>query len=159
MPERVEDRKLNPQIVDIYVGKRNLREISIYPLSLGDQRKLTGIISEAINSFFSMHSGEINDIDPQFIAFCLGLIDKNIENLSEMITDEGVEILDEITNDQLSKIIEIVYTQNYDKPVKNVLRLFEKSQKSVSERPSQPSVSPTATGSPTSTRRVSRKED
>ena len=161
MPERNEDKKLNPQIRTVDVGKKGLREISIYPLSMKDQTELTDIISEGLSAFFEMNGDKKDQIDPAFIAFAIGLIKKNIGKVVDAITGEGEEILEEITNLQLSEIIEIVYLGNYDTPVKNVMSLFmgEETEKSPLERPLQQSVKSTDINSKTSIKRATVKED
>ncbi len=43
-----EQRKINPQIMEIEIGIREMRKIKIYPLSMSDQLGLTNMISTAI---------------------------------------------------------------------------------------------------------------
>ena len=66
MPERNEDRKLNPQIRIVEVGKKDLREVSIYPLSMKDQTDLSDIISEGLSAFFEMHGDKRDEISDVF---------------------------------------------------------------------------------------------
>ena len=160
MPERNEDRKLNPQIRIVEVGKKDLREVSIYPLSMKDQTDLSDIISEGLSAFFEMHGDKRDEISPVFVSFALGLIKKNIGKVVDAITGEGEEILEEITNLQLSRIIEIVYLENYDTPVKNVTSLFMgEEEKSPLERPLPQSAKSTDINSKTSIKRATVKED
>ena len=161
MPERAEDKKLNPQIRTVDVGKKDLREVSIYPLSMMDQMSLSDLISEGLSAFFEVHGDNMDQIDPKFIAFAIGLIKKNIGKVADAVTGEGEEILGDITNLQLSEIVEIVYKENYDTPVKNVLSLFQGEEKEefLSERPLPQSAKSTDTGSKTSIKRATVKAD
>ena len=64
----------------------------------------------------------------------------------------------EISNQQLAEIVRIVYQDNYEKPVKNVMSLFQMEKiQSVLERQSQQSVKDTVTNLKTSTKRASKK--
>ena len=83
---------------------------------------------------------------------------KNIGKIADAVTGEGEEILEEVTNLQLSRIIEIVYLENYDTPVKNVMSLFTGEEKSPLERPLPQSARSTDTGSNPSIKRATVKE-
>lgn len=153
MPD--EDRKqLNPQIAKAEIGRRNLRNIEIFPLSVGDQLSMTSIIGEAVALLDSSGGGDIEmagvllqilkDNVPLILGF---VIDDEKENVEELLKD--------ITNDQAIKIAEIVFEQNFASLVKKVQGLFEKvnemmSESSLSKRPSPQSVKSTDTDLTTS---------
>lgn len=118
--------EINPQIRAIKIGVRDLREISILPLSIGDQGKLSDIISKAIKTF--VDSGKAKLQDEAFIGEVLELVSKNIGSILELIVDDKVSskrLLNEITNKQALNIAEIVYEENYADIVKKVQGLIE----------------------------------
>jgi len=161
MPEKKHDKRINPQIKSVEIGILKLRKIKVYPLSMSDQLSLTDIINEAMKSFFESSKGG-EDENLVFVSFIVKTIQDNIKVILKFIVpDEKPEaIMKEITNQQLSEIIRIVYQDNYEEPVKNVTSLFptEKIQ-SVLERQSQQSVKDTITNLKTSTRKASKKGD
>jgi hypothetical protein len=137
MPESSDDKKLNPQVRSVEIGKRTLRNLSIYPLSLSDQLSLTDIINKGLNAFLQMSPDESDEGMMQFISFILELIKKNIERIIEMITDEDKKVLEDVTNVQLMEIVEIVYEENFEGPLGKLKSLFPEVK-----RPEQSSPSP-----------------
>jgi len=151
MPEK-ENARLNPQIVDVEIGIRELRKIKIYPLSMKDQLDLTNLIVEALN----VQVNEKGSTDLS-IAFLVGLIRDNLEKVLKMATDEE-NIMSEISNVQAMEIAEKLFDVNFASVAKNFKSLSEKAMNMFqSERPSQPSVSDTGTDSNTSTKEVTEK--
>jgi len=85
----------------------------------------------------------------KFVSFILGLIKDNVGRIIKYISEEDESVLKDISNDQLANIVIIVYTENFEGPVKKVLDLFQKEEKSSSpqsKKLAQPSVRHTATG-------------
>ena len=146
MPEN-ENVKLNPQVTDVEIGIRNLRNITIYPLSMGDQLKLTDMIIKAITDQVGAGSGA--DLS---VAFIVKVIHENIGKILTMVSDEKETVLDELSNSQALAIAEILFDVNYGSVAKNFKSLSEKlAGLFQSGRPLPPSVSDTAIGSTTST--------
>ena len=159
MPEKKHDKRINPQIKNVEIGILNLRKIKIYPLSMADQLELTELINKVMKSFFeSDRDGE--DETLVFVSFIVKTIQENIGTILGFVSPNeiSVEIMKEITNQQLSEIVRIVYQDNYEKPVKNVMSLFptEKIQ-SVLERQSQQSAKDILTNLNISTKKASKK--
>lgn len=159
MPEKKHSERINPRIKNVEIGILNLRKIKIYPLSMHDQLSLTDLINEAMRSFFeSDKDGENENLI--FVSFIVKTIQDNIKKILKFVApDEKPEtVMKEIDNYQLSEIVRIVYQDNYEEPVKNVMSLFptEKIQ-SVLERQSQRSVKDTITKLKTSTGKASKK--
>ena len=159
MPEKKHDKRINPQIKSVEIGILKLRKIKIYPLSMADQLELTELINKTMKSFFeSDRDGE--DETLVFVSFIVKTIQENIGTILGFVSpnETPVKIMQEITNQQLSEIVRIVYQDNYEGPVKNVMSLFptEKIQ-SVLERQSQRSVKDTITKLKTSTGKASKK--
>jgi len=119
-------KELNPQITNVKVGKRNLREITIYPLSIGDQIKMSDLITKALQKFFlGSKKGDV-----EYVTFLLELIRKNMIRILEYVMEEKVSnaFLDDITNFQLSEIAKIIYEVNYESPAKNVESLLSQAK-------------------------------
>ncbi len=157
-----DSKKLNPQIATTKIGRRNLRELKVYPMSLGDQLATTSVIKEAFTAF-----GSAGD-DVETAAIAIGLLEQNIPLILGYIVDtdkENVEeLLKDITNTQAVDIAEIVFEQNYESLIKKVRGLFEKMMNQAetiqtSKRPLQQSVKSTDTDLKTSTKKDSEKAD
>jgi len=124
MSEELKD--LNPQITSVKVGKRNLRKIKIYPLSVGDQIKMSDLITKMLQKFFA--GSDKGDIE--YVTFLLDLIKKNIIRILEYVMEEKVSntFLDDVTNFQLSEIAKIIYEVNYESPAKNAESLLSQAK-------------------------------
>ena len=142
---------LNPQITDVEIGIRNLRKIKIYPLSVAQQWEMSDLITVAIQAFVKRESGN----DYEFVSSLLSLIRENLSKALALVTDlneqECDELFKEMTNTQVAKIIETIYTVNY-KPLEKNAQSLLKAILNVSQsgRPSPTSVSDTTTASVTS---------
>lgn len=136
--------KLNPQITSIEIGVRDLRTITIYPLSMADQFSMDKVITEAMSIF------NIDDIDNEIelVGFVFKIIQDNLKLAIELVTDKeerGTEsLLNEMTNLQITDLIRIIFEVNYETQIKNLKGLFEKAKKLFQpKRPSLQSVSDT----------------
>ncbi len=131
------EARLNPEISKATVGVRELKEITVYPLSMADQLSMTNLISEAIKGFFEREDTS----DVEFAKFLSDLIQKNLETILTMITDEGQADLGDITNNQAVEIAETVYEVTFGSLVKKVKSLLEKVKEQFpSGRPSLTSL-------------------
>ena len=166
MPDKRTKQKLNPEIVDIEVGVRSLRKITFYPLSAADQLKMTKILEEVFEEMVEISiGGEDKESLVVFFKKILEIVRENINVIIAMVCDEEPdELLTDLTNSQLTKIIEYVYVTNFEGPLKNLVSLFQKGGESedwmklVSSQFAQPSVKSTDTDSKTSTEKVIEKE-
>jgi len=129
MPEKDEVKrsaKLIPQVAEVTVGIRDLREIKVYPLSMADQLKLTDLITTALQEFTD--AGEVNDM--VFVGAVIEMIKSNIGRIISMVSDEdGDKILEELTNEQALEIAEAIFDMNYGILGKNLKSLGEKARK------------------------------
>lgn len=124
-----DDRTLNPQVTDVLIGIRNLRKVSIFPLSMHDQMELNNVVTEAVRAFFEMSAEDSEEGLVSFIQFMLGLIQENMTNVIGLITDENPkDILKEISNVQAMEIAGVIYDQNYESLVKNLKSLLQGSR-------------------------------
>ena len=145
MPE--EQERLNPQITDVEIGIRNLRKITVYPLSMSDQLKLTDMVTKSATEQMAKGDGDI-----AIVQFVLQLIQENLAKIITMVTDEKADVLEDMSNSQAVEFADVLFDVNYGAVVKNFKSLSAKlTGLFQSERPSPPSVSDTATDSTTST--------
>lgn len=120
------EKQLNPQIREVLIGTRELRKVTIYPLSAADQFKLSDIIQKGMAMFFEQNADDA--FGPEMIAAVMELIKENIGSIIKIVAPSirADVFMKNVTNDQLSEIIGHVYRDNYEKPVKNVMSLFER---------------------------------
>jgi len=133
--------RLNPDIRDLDIGVRELRTITIYPLSFRDQEKVTAIIKDTLSAF-----GDVTktvDLDPEtglpldskqmlveLVTFVISAIESNLEGIVKLtLADEkgNKDIFKEITNNQMIRLCEIIYEVNYDflsKVTKKAIRMW-----------------------------------
>ena len=147
MPEN-EEKKLNPQITDVEIGVRNLRKITVYPLSMSDQLKLTDLITKSVTEQLAKADGG----ELSLVSFIIKMIQENIGKIITMVTDEDAKVLEEISNSQAVEIADILFDVNYGTVAKNFKSLSEKLTGLFQPgRPSPQSVNVTDTASGTST--------
>ena len=159
-------QQLNPQVMDVQIGIHDLRTIKLYPLSVGDQMKMTSLLGETIASFVA--SKEAKD-EVRMIGFFIKIVNSNLARFLGLATCEEPEgdkypkaevLLCDITNLQASNIAEAIYVMNYETSIKNFQSLFEKVKKLFpSERSLQQSAKDTLTDLETSLESPSEKED
>ncbi len=115
--------KLNPEIKKATIGVRELKEITIYPLSMADQLSMTNLITGTVRRFFEK---DPNVSDVEFAQFLSKLVEENLVTILTMVTDEGQANLENMTNNQAVAIAELVYEVNFGSLVKKVKSLLEK---------------------------------
>ncbi|HDZ15568.1 hypothetical protein LCGC14_1083020 [marine sediment metagenome] len=159
MKEVTENQKINPQVTTIEIGVRNLRSITIYPLSLGDQLEMSDIISNTLGSFFQLE----DQSEMALASFVLELIQSNLEKIIGLVIEEDEDvkkIMKELSNVQTVGVSTLIFEMNYEAASKNVRSLFKKVKSTfLSERPSPQSVSDTDTNSKTSTESPLKEEE
>lgn len=116
---------LNPQITTLSVGTKSLREVTIYPLSMADQFKMTDALVSAFSKFSEVTSEHTSDA--AVVATMVKLIENNLQELLELVLADGESItFDELTNDQFSDLVMIIYEVNYEGTIKKFRGLVEK---------------------------------
>lgn len=141
-----ENDRLNPQITKIDIGTRSLRSITLYPLSLADEKLFGEVIQKALQKYFDQQVSGKDDELIGFVDFLIKLIEKNLIKILGLITDEEKpkDVFDNMTNYQLSEMVKIIYDVNFEQPSKNVKSLLETLKSMfLSRRLSQPSLSDT----------------
>ena len=121
------EKKINPQIREVNIGIRELRSISIYPLSMADQMKMVDLIKGIFGSVYevtqkdAVSSVEIADV-------VIEKIKEHLPKLLQYVTDEEI-FLEELTNFQFTEIVGHVYKDNFEDASKNVKGLVESMKK------------------------------
>lgn len=144
----MEDEKdLNPDIREIKYGKKVLKRLTLYPLSIGDQFKATNIITEIVQSLVEgRDSGNLSDF--VFMTSVMKVLENNLGRILELVADipedEAKKIVSELTNSQLMEIVESVWSVDYEPALKKGRGLYERGKKVFnSERPLPSSSSST----------------
>ena len=123
-PER-ENNTMNPQIVrDFKVGTRDLRSLTIFPLSMGDQLELEELVTKLLKEWFENNPEGGDNI--VFVTYLLDFIKANLVRVLELITDEKKEDLLRIgktfSNMQTTELVNIIYNVNYMDPYEKNLK-------------------------------------
>ncbi len=132
--------KLNPQITTVEIGVRSLKEVTIYPLSMSDQFDASDLITAAVNTFISLTEKEdATDID--IIKGSIEVIQTNLKVILDMVTGDDKISMDDLTNDQFSELVTIIFEVNYEGMLGNFKSLFAKAKGMFrSKRPLQTSL-------------------
>ena len=148
-PENTDREKLNPRHRVLIIGTRQLRGITIWPLSCADELKMRDIIIAAAQDFFTARAQSmvkkgskaetlaqslpnIDDISAmEYVAFVISQIEKNLAEIIRLSIDEkdvaGSEnLLAEMDNTQLSELLLAVFDMNFMAALKNMQSLVGK---------------------------------
>jgi len=116
---------MNPDITSVEVGIRKLREVTIYPLSVGSQLEATEIIAKVVNSIAGFEGLDDSEVIEKF----LGVLRTSLKQILNLVLDEKEEIdFHELTNPQLENIVNVLFDKNYRDIVKNSKDLVGKIQ-------------------------------
>lgn len=132
-----EENKINPQITEVAIGVRDLRNIKLYPLALGDQLEMSDLIGEALKAFFKVEEGSEESL-ALFVAFAFDLLKQNIKKILALIAldEKPDKLLKEITNAQLDEIAQVINEKNFQ-VLKNLKSLFGQVTEKVSALPTE----------------------
>lgn len=131
----------NPDIRKVLIGKQELREITIMPLSISDQFKLSDLINRTLQYLIDAAQRD----DAAFVAFMVDLIRGNLGRILDMATNakppgrikrlfkSKKSLVSDITNAQALEIAEIIYEINYEEILKKVPRLLKEKKESLPE--------------------------
>jgi hypothetical protein len=137
-----DDKKMNPDITDITYGKKELKILVIYPLSIGDQFKVTNMITEIVKNLVE-NKGTAGDY--AFMTAIMNALEKNLSKILSLVADiseeESKDIVDSLTNIQLMDIVETIWTVNYEPALKKGQDLFERGRQLFALKRSSPSSS------------------
>jgi hypothetical protein len=137
----------NPQITTVEVGIRSLREVMIFPLSIADQGKMAKILSEVFQAVMTSlsHLSEEEDIPDEssgtigavtaqlsnidIAGVIVGIVQENLEVVLKLVVDPHEKItMEELTNEQFYKLVEVIYEVNYENASKNFPALFMRAK-------------------------------
>lgn len=159
-----DEKRLNPDIRIITYGKKELKELTLYPLSIGDQFKVTDMITMIVQQLVSgTREGHLSDF--VFMTAVMQALETNLGKILSLIADipedEAKEIVNILTNTQLLDIVESVWTVDYEPALKKGKNLFERGKSVFGSRRSSPgSSSPSpSTDLKTSTEGATEKVD
>jgi len=116
--------KLNPQIIEVMIGTKTLKKIKVYPLSMGDQLKMTQLIVSTLQQLYTKKE----DDNFAFAETVRATISSNLEEILKLVTDEE-NVISNISNLQGLEIAEHIYEMNYEAIEKKVKSLIEKVTK------------------------------
>lgn len=155
---------INPDVKIIYYGKKELKEMTLYPLSVGDQFTVTDIITKVIQQVVTAQN-LANANDYSFMLATIQVVKDNINKVLSLITDldneQAEKAIGDLTNTQLLDIAEIVWSVNYEPSLKKGQSLLERGRKVLNlNKSSQSSSSSTLnTDLNTSIGEVTEKEE
>lgn len=130
-----DNRTINPEARNITIGAKRPRQITIYPLSIADQMKLTDRFSEVIQEFGQTNRDEMTN--EMAIQQLKRLIQDNLPEIMSYVVDEEEDTaptLDEITNKNLYEIAKTIFEVNYEDLIKNFKDLFGRVSEMVSSQ-------------------------
>lgn len=141
-----EDKRMNPDIKVFNYGKREQKELTIYPLSIGDQFKVTNIITEVVRGLVEAQA-EKKLSDFAFMTAVMKSLESNLGEVLSLVADipkeDSVKVINELTNPQLIDIVDIIWSVNYEPALKKGIDLFERGKQLFASRRSSPSSSST----------------
>ena len=108
------------------IGIKQPKEIEIFPLSFGQQKKFADQIGKALVTFSETAEDGLSFVD--MVKMILQLIEENVTDIFTMVTEEELD-LDKVTNTQLADFCNIVYEMNFEESLKKVNSLVEKVKK------------------------------
>ena len=119
------NQAMNPQIVsDFVVGTRNLRQLTIYPLSMGDQMELEKLITKFINQWFTENPEGGDNL--KFATLILDFLKDNLMKVLQLVTDSSKEELIAVgktfSNMQTTELVKIIVETNYQDPYEKNLK-------------------------------------
>lgn len=114
---------LNPRICTTHIGLKELREITIYPLSVGMQAKTVELVTLLINRIADNSLEGLSDIE--LAEMFGGSIIENITKILEFVADpKDAVTVDEIDNTQMVEIISIIVKNNFGDSVKKLKAIW-----------------------------------
>jgi hypothetical protein len=137
-------KRINPDIRNITYGKKELKELTLYPLSIGDQFKVTDIITSVVQKLVAgTKENQLNDF--VFMSAIINALEDNLGKVLILIADipedEVKNILQDTTNSQLMDIVESVWEVDFEPALKKGKNLFERGKSVFDLKRSSPSSS------------------
>jgi hypothetical protein len=156
-----ESAMINPAVRELIYGKKTLKKLTIYPLSIGDQFKVTNMVTEIVSTLAEKGSSGTNDV--AFMTAVMMALENNLGKILSLIADiteeESAEVISNLTNTQLLNLVESVWLTDYEPCLKKGKDLYERGRSVFSSSGSLPgsSESTPSTDLKTSTEKPSDK--
>jgi len=151
-----DEKQLNPDITDIVYGKKELKKLTLYPLSVGDQFTVTNMVTEVVqNLVLAQKQGSLSDL--AFVTSIMTALENNLGKILSLVAsipeDESKLIINELTNIQLTEVVDVIWSVNYEPALKKGKSLLQRAKSVFSSEKLLPSSSNAIpnTGSKTST--------
>ena len=112
-------------------GKKNQYNLTLWPLSVGDQLKVSGLVTGFIGTLATILTSEERPSEAAVVAMAVNLIAKDITKVVALTADlpeddeRIVNLLDNLTNMQMAQLVQYVWETNYDSVRKNYASLME----------------------------------
>lgn len=159
----------NPRIKKIKIGKKELVEIKVYPLSIGDEMSFVEIFGDAFLRFSAAE--DMEQTDELFVLTVIQLLKDNIRTLIDFVVDKdewvsmcssnAPDILSQIDNEQMIELVTAVYDTNFKPLEKKAQTLADKIKEMIShtKRSSIPSSADSSDTSPSIESKISTESD
>lgn len=112
-------------------GKKNQYNLVLWPLSVGDQLKVSSLVTGFITTLAALIADDERPSEAVVIERAISLIMTDIQKVVALTADipeddeRIVSLMDNITNMQLAQLVEYVWETNYGSVRKNYSRLME----------------------------------
>jgi len=115
---------MNPDIVVVKIGKKDLFDLTIYPLSASDQIKFSQQFADVVLDLANM----VNLKEAEVVAKITYHLENNLIEILDLVTEKNPELrlTEQITNRQLTEIANIIWSVNYETSIKNGKALIQK---------------------------------
>jgi len=116
--------EMNPDIVVVKIGKKDLFDLTIYPLSASDQIKFSQQFADVVLDLANM----VNLKEAEVVAKITYHLENNLIEILDLVTEKNPELrlTEQITNRQLTEIANIIWSVNYETSIKNGKALIQK---------------------------------
>ena len=117
--------KTNPKARKFEIGIREIREITIWPLSLADEISFSEKIVSLVDGFDKsvLSDGEPSDV--KATAYIIEAIQNNLVELLVYVTDDKVSLSD-LDNEQFVDLCTIIFEMNFDGAAGKIKRLLNR---------------------------------
>lgn len=106
---------LNPKIRELEIGIRERRVITLYPLSIASELKITDLITSILVAYSMAQEGADDNVGT--LQLFVDLFKKNLPQIIEAVTCEekaGEEIAGEMDNEQFLDFVDILIEVNFE---------------------------------------------
>jgi hypothetical protein len=133
---------LNPDIRKIRIGRVEMREVEILPLSLGDQLRLDKDIEEFLKLLDDIKGIDQTTLFMSMLAFIKEKLPVVIQYVIDPNKIKPEDIIDIITNNQAVELAKAIYDMNYKEISKNVGNLLKSAPTTPDESEALLTVTP-----------------